>query len=86
MVDAESQNHKPVLDKASDINATTSERFNSGDSPYATHYRHDAPIWKCYMDETYAKDKKLASLWETALDSLLLFVSVHLCIMQGIES
>ena len=42
----------------------------NGDSPYA-----DAEIWSLYLKEIEAEDKELVELWETGLDSLLVFVS-----------
>lgn len=53
------------------------------DSPYSTHYRSDAPIWSLYLKETEAEDKELVLLWETGLDSLLVFVSSNFLPVHG---
>ena len=45
------------------------------ESPYSVHYRPDAIIWSLYLKETEAEDKELVFLWQTGLDSLLVFVS-----------
>jgi hypothetical protein len=51
------------------------ETMLKSDSPYAMHYGPDAPIWSLYLKETEAEDRELVELWQTDLDSLLLFVS-----------
>jgi hypothetical protein len=45
------------------------------ESPYASYCRADAPIWGRYLKETEMEDKEVTDLWNSSLDSLLVFVS-----------
>jgi hypothetical protein len=47
-------------------------------SHYAAHYGPDALIWSLYLKETEAEDRELVQLWQTGLDSLLVFVSLSI--------
>ena len=46
-----------------------------GEAPCATHCRADADIWRLYLKETEAEDREVTELWNSSLDSLLVFVS-----------
>lgn len=47
-----------------------------GNNSYTKHFASNAPIWSLYLKETEATDKELAALWNTGLDSLLIFVRI----------
>lgn len=66
-----------------ETNAAASDQAMSSNSPYATHYCLDIPIWSLYLKEMEAEDKELILLWETGLDSLLVFVSSNFLPVQG---
>jgi hypothetical protein len=68
---------KPTHDEA--IRSRTVAPKN--DSPYAAHYGPDALIWSLYLKETEAEDRELVQLWQTGLDSLLVFVSLAIDIL-----
>lgn len=46
-----------------------------GEAPCASHCRADADIWRLYLKETEAEDREVTELWNSSLDSLLVFVS-----------
>jgi hypothetical protein len=54
-----------------------------GDAPYASHCRPDAAIWGLYLKETEIEDKEVTELWNSSLDSLLVFVSCRHCPKLG---
>lgn len=65
----------PSPTKVDDVASDVETLDNNGDGPYAKHYRPDARIWRLYLEEAGAEDKELITIWESGLDSLLLFVS-----------
>ncbi|KAF7336245.1 hypothetical protein MVEN_02172400 [Mycena venus] len=52
-------------------------------SPYSQHYQPAAAIWKFYLQETDAEDKKLTELWQIGLDQLLIFAGLFGAILTA---
>jgi hypothetical protein len=55
--------------------SNTYKALEPDDNPYGSHCRADADIWRFYLSETEVEDKELTGLWNSSLDSLLVFVS-----------
>jgi hypothetical protein len=53
-----------------------SEDQESSEHPYAKYSLPDSKVWALYLEEARAEDKELVQLWNTGVDSLLLFVRV----------
>jgi Family of unknown function (DUF6535) len=63
-----------VEDGQTNVNADR-KLEGDGEVPYASHCRADAQIWGLYLKETEMEDKEVTDLWNSSLDSLLVFVS-----------
>ncbi|KIM27228.1 hypothetical protein M408DRAFT_171114 [Serendipita vermifera MAFF 305830] len=53
------------------------------DSPFSSHCREDAPIWAQYLEESEIEDKELAFIWNSSLDSLLVFAGLFAAILTA---
>lgn len=64
-------------ENARNVDSTTKDRRLEGEegAPYANYCRSDAPIWAKYLEEAEIEDKEVTELWNSSLDSLLVFVS-----------
>ncbi|KAJ7182401.1 hypothetical protein C8R43DRAFT_865677, partial [Mycena crocata] len=53
------------------------------DSPFRQHSTNNAEIWKLYMDLANAFDKRLAKLFDSDLDPLLIFAGLFSAILSA---
>ncbi|KIM20636.1 hypothetical protein M408DRAFT_128973 [Serendipita vermifera MAFF 305830] len=53
------------------------------DNPFASHCRQDGPIWAYYLQETETEDKELTDIWNSSLDSLLVFAGLFAAILTA---
>ncbi|KIM34571.1 hypothetical protein M408DRAFT_98222 [Serendipita vermifera MAFF 305830] len=53
------------------------------DSPFASHCRPDGPIWARYLAESEIEDKELTDIWNSSLDSLLVFAGLFAGILTA---
>ncbi|KIM27730.1 hypothetical protein M408DRAFT_163809 [Serendipita vermifera MAFF 305830] len=54
-----------------------------GEAPCASHCRADADIWRLYLKETEAEDREVTELWNSSLDSLLVFAGLFAGILTA---
>lgn len=67
-------NSSAPLDQANGAAADDGAAVVTRDTKKEREFREDAKIWRYYLDEAERKAKEQAVLWNTGLDSLLIFV------------